>query len=263
MTTGVFGVGLGAASLDLPPLLSEIALRESGDAFAHACAVAPEHGAGTLVWVRRFDVAEFAVILEPDEPLSTARRSLYLGMVAMADALGAAVPPEKGVTFDWPDAIRLDGGLVGGARIAWAEGPETEPPAWMVFGGMIRTVVFGDSAGGYLDMGSSLEIEGVEEGDPKNLIESFARHLLVHVDRLNEHGFRKIGEDWLARLPRDGTASPGEPGSRPGAATRRGIDANGDLLVHGSGGGPAERRPLLPALAKPSWLDPESGMPWL
>ena len=38
---------------------------------------------------------------------------------ALADALAVHAPPEKPITFDWPDAIRVDGGLVGGARLAW------------------------------------------------------------------------------------------------------------------------------------------------
>ena len=40
-----------------------------GDAFAHATSIAAEQGAGTLVYVGRFDLAEFAVVLEPEEPL--------------------------------------------------------------------------------------------------------------------------------------------------------------------------------------------------
>ena len=34
----------------------------------------------------RFDLAEFAVVLEPDEPLRTARRAFYAGMVALTEA---------------------------------------------------------------------------------------------------------------------------------------------------------------------------------
>ena len=53
----------------LPPPFTLVTLREVGDAFAHAMTIAPEQGAGTLVYVGRFDLAEFAVVLEPDEPL--------------------------------------------------------------------------------------------------------------------------------------------------------------------------------------------------
>ena len=122
--------------LDLPPPFRLISLREVGDAFAHAIDVAPDEGAGTLVFVGRFDLAEFAVVLEPDEPLRTARRAFYAGMAALGDALAAQAPPEKPMGFDWPDAIRIDGGLVGGARLAWPQdADEDAPPSWLVFGG--------------------------------------------------------------------------------------------------------------------------------
>src|ERR1043166_9064813 len=100
--------------------------------------IAPEAGAGTLVYVGRFDLAEFAVVLEPDEPLRTARRAIYLGMTALLDALLAYSPPEKAVESGWPDAIHVDGGLVGGGRLGWPPGAaEDEPPDWLVFGAMI------------------------------------------------------------------------------------------------------------------------------
>src|SRR5262245_63799748 len=102
-----------AAALDLPPPFSAVMLREAGDAFAHAVEIAPEAGAGTLVWVGRFDLVEFALIVEPDEPLIQARRTFYAGMVALVDALLVHAPAEKLLALDWPDAIFIDAGLVG------------------------------------------------------------------------------------------------------------------------------------------------------
>ena len=100
--------------LDLPPGYREVALRELGDALAKAIEIAPEAGAGTLVWVGRFDLVELAVVLEPDEPLATARRAVFAGMNAAADALAAYCPPERPIEFAWPDSILFGGGLVGG-----------------------------------------------------------------------------------------------------------------------------------------------------
>ena len=71
-------------ALDLPPGFRTVFLREVGDAFAHAKAHAPELGAGTLVFVGRFDLAEFAVVLEPDEPLATAPASCWPSPMSMA-----------------------------------------------------------------------------------------------------------------------------------------------------------------------------------
>src|SRR5262245_9695735 len=149
-------------ALDLPPGYRVIMLREVGDAFAHARAHAADLGAGTLVYVGRFDLAEFAVVLEPDEPLRIARRAFYAGMVALGDALIAQAPPEKEIHYHWPDAIHVDLGLVGGGQFAWAEGKEEAPPQWLVFGGMIRTVSLGAEPG-LQPLATALEEEGFDD----------------------------------------------------------------------------------------------------
>ena len=81
------------APLDLPPGFTEVRLRELGDAYAHACSIAQTQGAGTLVWVGRYDLVEFAVVLEPDEPLASARRAHFAAMNALGDSIAAHCPP--------------------------------------------------------------------------------------------------------------------------------------------------------------------------
>ena len=237
-----------APALDLPPPFRLVTLREVGDAFDHATRIAATEGAGTLVYVGRFDLAEFAVVLEPDEPLRTARRALYAGMGALGDALAALAPPEKPITFDWPDAIRVDGGLVGGGRLAWpADADEGAPPAWLVFGAMIRTVSMLDEPG-LTPLSAALEDEGFSDAGSERLAEAFARHLMMATDTWQEAGFSALAKGYLERLPAE-------------RGMRRDIDANGDLLVRRTGGGQPERRALVGALTVASWLDPESGGP--
>ncbi len=232
-----------APALDLPPGFRLVTLREVGDAFAHAKAHAAELGAGTLVFVGRFDLAEFAVVLEPDEPLATARRAFYAGLAALGDALAAHAPPDKLIEFVWPDAIYVDTGLVGGAQLAWADGPENEPPAWLVFGGMIRTVSMAEGDPGLRPLSAALEEEGFEEFGAERLVESFARHLMVAIDAWNEYGFAAVAKNYLARLAADKGA-------------RRDIDDSGDLMARRIGKAEVERRSLVPALKAPTWLDP-------
>ncbi len=234
-------------ALDLPPGYRAIGLRELGDAYARAIEVAEDQGAGTLVWTRRFDLVEVAVVLEPEEPLATARRAFFAGMNAAADSLAAHCPPEKPITFAWPDTIMFDGGLIGGMRLAWPTGaPEGEPPQWLVLGLMMRLMMH---AGPASRDRTSLEAEGFDILEPRLLIGSFARHLMVHFHTWRENGFKSVGADYLARLT-------------PDRGARRGIDPNGDLLVHRLGkSGPAERQPLVQALATCGWLDPATGEP--
>ena len=236
-------------ALDLPPPFRLVTLREVGDAFAHARKVAAEEGAGTLVHVGRFDLAEFALVLEPEEPLQSARRALYAGLTALADALALAAPPERPITFDWPDAVRVDGGLVGGGRLAWPEGAdENAPPPWLVFGAVIRTVAMADEEPGVRPLSAALDEEGFDDLDSGRLVESFARHFMVAVDAWQEQGFGAVASNYLARLP-------------PESGVRRDLADNGDLLLRRMGNAAVERRPLLPALAQPSWLDPATGGP--
>ena len=226
-------------------------LRESRDAFAQAIEIAEESGAGTLTYVGRFDLAEFAVVLEPGERLRTARRAFYAGMVALTDALRAHAPPNKEIAIDWPDAIRVDGGLVGGGRLGWpSSAREDEPPRWLVFGAMIRTVAMTDRGAGVHPLASALDQEGFGEAGAVQIMESFARHLMLTTDTSQIDGFDAVAREFLLRLARE-------------RQTSRVIDDNGDLLVRRIGTDRTDRRDLRKGLLSPSWLDLELGGPCL
>jgi biotin-(acetyl-CoA carboxylase) ligase len=228
-----------------------VRLRESRDAFAHALGIADESGAGTLTYVGRFDLAEFAVVLEPSEPLRTARRAFYAGMVGLTDALRAYAPPNKEIAIGWPDAVRIDGGLVGGGRLGWSSSAkEDEPPRWLVFGAMIRTVAMTDKEAGVYQLASALDQEGFGEAGAVQLTESFARHLMCALDAWQTDGFDGIAREYLTRLVR-------EPN------TSRIIADDGNLLVRRIGTDGTDRRDLRKSLLSPSWLDPKLGGPRL
>jgi biotin-(acetyl-CoA carboxylase) ligase len=237
--------------MSLPPPFTLVRLRELGDAFAHAISLAPQQGAGTLVYVGRFDLAEFAVVLEPDEPLRQARLAFYAGMVALADALAALAQPETAIGIDWPDAISVNYGLVGGGRLAWPQGAsEDEMPAWLVFGGSVRTVSMTGAEPGLNPLVTALEEEGFTDVASNQVVEGFARHFMVALDAWKESGFDTVAKSYLERLPREEGLS-------------RAIDGNGDLLVRHRGIDGVERQNFLPQLGAPSWFDPEAKGPRL
>ena len=254
----IFGAGDGALTLDLPPGFEHVALREEETPFptlrksrrgAGPARSSPCSGSissnSPWCWSR-------------PEPLKTARRAFYACMNAMADSLAIHCPPERPVRFDWPDAMIFDNGLIGGGRLAWpADATDDQEPAWLVFGGMMRAAVVRgrDSAvslePGLWAVGTALEVEGFDAVDAQALVESFCRHLMVHVDRWSERGFGPIGRDFLARLT-------------PSEGLKRGIDGNGDLLSHAIGKpGEAERTDFLAAIGQCAWYDPETREPKL
>ncbi|WP_439575081.1 biotin/lipoate--protein ligase family protein [Phreatobacter sp.] len=240
------------ATLDLPPGLRTVALRESGDAFAHACRTAAEEGAGAIVWVRRFDVAEFAVILEPEDPLAVARKAFFLGMNALADAVAAHTPPDRGVSIAYPDTLRFDGGLVGGGRLGWPKrAAEDAPPDWLVFAGIVRVAFSDQVEPGKVPNAAALDEEGFEGGGPALIVEAFARHMMRQVDIWQHQGFGPVAADYVARLDKER------------AGDRLSLDDDGNLVTRRIVGGTEMRADLLAGLRQVNWLDRETGAPRL
>lgn len=239
-----------APALDLPPAYRLVTSRERGDAFAHARAVASEAGAGTFVWARRFDLLDIAVVLEPEEPLAAARRALFLGMTALAEAVGVHGTPEKAVTIAWPDTLLYDGARLGGARLAWPDDcREDDTPEWLVFGAMLIASKHGASDPGLTPESTSLDDEAFEPDATARIAESFARHLMAGFDDLHHEGFGPLMSRYRERL----AGAPGE---------RLALEENGDLVVR-SADGTEPRVALAAALRTPAWLDPATGTPRL
>jgi biotin-(acetyl-CoA carboxylase) ligase len=228
-------------ALDLPPPFRLVVLREAGDAFAHASAHAAELGAGTLVFVGRFDLAEFAVVFEPEETLARACCSFYAGMTALADALAALAPPETLITIEWPDRLKIGRRLVGGGRLGWPQSAdERERPDWLVFGAIIRLVSMRSEEAALDPLSTALADEGFGELGAERVVEGFARHLMVAIDCWQEGDFAAVGQSYLARL-------------RPERGVRRAIDASGDLRIERPGE-PVARLDLRAALTAPLWF---------
>lgn len=233
----------------LPPGFSAVALDRPGTALGHAAAIAAEAGAATLVHVRRSDVVEFAVVLQPDQPLAIARHAHYLGMNAVADALASHCPPEMGIGFRWPDAVFFDGGLIGGARLLAPEAAaEDAVPDWLVFGAMVRISARQDYEADPARRSVAMDETGFDTLDPVELIESFARHLMLGVSEWQALGIRSVARRWLERI-------------EPVEGQRHAIAPDGDLLV--ARGTSEERLSLARALELATWYDPVHAEPKL
>jgi hypothetical protein len=229
-------------AIDLPPPFRLLKLRETGDAFAHARSIAASEGAGTLVLAGRFDVVEFATVLEPDEALGSPRRAFYAGMHALANALAALAPPERPISIIWPDAIHVDGGLVGGGRLAWPENASNDDvPDWLVFGAFVRTANIAHDPLA-LAWTATLEEQGFASVSGEDLAARFARHLMSGIDAWQSVGFDVIARGYLDRL-------------KTGKGATASIAGDGDLLLKWRGSPDPERHSLRDALRQPSWLD--------
>jgi biotin-(acetyl-CoA carboxylase) ligase len=232
--------------LELPPVYRLVSVPER--AFDHACGLASDGGAGTFVFAERRDVLDFAVVLEPEEPLVLARRAIVAGMNALADAVASFSPPEKPITLSWPATILFDGGRLGGGRLQAPAGcGENETPEWLVFGAMLLAVPEEGMDPGAYPAATWLEEEGFERAEHPALAESFARHLMLAFDTWAEEGFAILERAYLDRL------------SEPADAAK--LEPNGDLRL--SGAKRPNRIALAPALQTAAWLDEGTGLPRL
>jgi hypothetical protein len=115
---------------------------------------------------------------------------------------------------------------------------------------MIRTVAIGEDEPGLRPLSSALEAEGFDDLGSGQLVESFARHLMVATDAWQEKGFGEIAKGYLARLA---FATSG---------VHCDLAENGDLLLRRMTAAEPERHALAQTLAQaPSWLDPATGGP--
>ncbi len=235
--------------LRFPPLIEPVRLRSVMIAFRAAIAGAQaageaHRGAGTLYYVGRFELIEFAIVLEPEEPLRLARKIFYAGMNALAEGIVRAVAPEKPITFRYPARWFLT------ARWSVAAG-------WRSHRARMRTR---RRIGWYLVPWSgrwlpgcrcrmspeitTLDEEGFDAWNPPEFAASFSRHFLVEIDSWHERGFAGIGPRYLSRL------------EKPKTGARYGIDENGDLIVDPPPGQVGQRVAFAPALNKADWYDP-------
>ena len=221
---------------DLPSLFAPVvALREGGDAFARAAALAPERGAGTLVWVRAYARAEAAVVLEPEMPLGPARLAFHAAANALADALASLAPPEVGVALRWPGTAVVNLGECGSVRLAAPPGAaEDAVPDWLVVGMELRLAFPTGYEPGRAPETTALVEEGFEEIGPADLTAAWARHLMAGLDEWQARGPQRLAERYLARLL-DEAETPD---------LRRGIDPGTGALVLDRAGAARERRPL-------------------
>lgn len=241
---------LAQPRLDLPPAFSLISPPQRVTAHQFAIDQAEDHDAGTLVWAPRPYILEFAVILAPEEPLQSARRAIFLCMSALADALASVCLPEKRISFGWPDTILYDGARLGGGRLAWPPNcREDDVPDWLVFSAMLIASKREAGDPGWTPESTSLEEERCLEGNHGELVELFARYLLLGFDGWADQGFTPAAERYLHRLVTE----------QSGKAV---IEANGDLLITPQGK-EAKRWPLWEALLAPAWLDVQTGKPRL
>ena len=234
-----------------PPLLAGHPVKAPQRPFEYACRQAGRGtvGAGDLVWSRDTSRAACAIILEPDVALPVALQMNALAQVAVADCLGALLPPAVAVHHRWPGTILVNGAAAGEVRLATPATPAGGVPEWMVIGMSLRLIHdHRDKEPGELPGETSLAEEGGGDLTRTDILQSFAAHFLTWLNTWQDDGFRPIHESWMARAEGDGT-SPMlvEKNGAQQAVHVLGLDEEGGLIIRADQG-PARALPLTDAV---------------
>lgn len=207
-----------------PPMLRGKETLPGTDPFAKAVAEAAlGTDPGLIVWEPSAEALRAALVLAPEAPLERSVGIAFAVALGLGDAIGALAPPEVAVHYEWPDGIRINGGLCGRLRVAAStEDPRAEPD-WLVVGVELRFLPPGPEEPGLRPDETCLVEEGCGELAPRLLLESWSRHTLVWIHRWLDEGFRPIHEAWRARAWKLG-------GELPEGGIFLGLDELGGML---------------------------------
>ena len=182
----------------MPPLFRALAVTPDVDPFERGLNAAAEGAeAGTVLWSIGQERCQAAVVLAPEHSLEDSLPIVLVTMLGLGDALGALLPPVVALTFGWPDRIEVNGGVVGGVRMASARTEKPgDVPDWIVvgYGIAVQSRADGESGSGRTTLADQgCEIACID------LVEHFARHFLSWINRWQEDGVAPVRQAWLSR----------------------------------------------------------------
>jgi BirA family biotin operon repressor/biotin-[acetyl-CoA-carboxylase] ligase len=243
-----------------PPLLRGRPVEAPRKPFEEACSRADrgELDAGDLLWSRDSARAECALILEPEIPLRRAVQMGPLMHVALADCLGALLPPRVGVHVRWPRTILLNGAKAGETRIFSAPALREDVPEWLVVGFSLWLVHdFGGREPGEALGETSFAEEGAGELTRTEILQSFSAHFLAWLNIWQDDGFRPVHDAWVGRV--EGREAPVEivHGAERIYARVLGLDEEAGLIIAPGAGGTR----TLPLLDEPQTWAREPAAP--
>ncbi|MFC6687852.1 biotin/lipoate--protein ligase family protein [Jhaorihella thermophila] len=210
-----------------PPLMRGEAVAGRADPFERALALAALGcDGGTVVHNVQADRLRAAIVFAPEVALEDAMAMLPVCGVGFQNALGALAPPEVAVHLTWAGGIRVNGAGCGFLRAAASTRDPAEVPDWLVVGLEVPLLQTEAEPGRRPDM-TALYDEGCAEVDPVRLLESWARHTLVWINRWSDEGNAAVHDVWIGLVPNVGEEV--QQGGRRGVFL--GVDERFGMLI--------------------------------
>lgn len=179
-----------------PPLFSGLEVRGALDPMDKARSEAALGcDAGLIVYNAAANVLHAAIVFAPEVPLRSAVAMLPVCGVGFQNALGALAPPEVAVHLEWDGALRINGASCGRLKMdAAGRDPDAEPD-WLIVGLELPLTMAGQNPGATPDA-TVLYEEGCADVASLDLLEAWARHTLVWINRWSEGGNKALHDEW-------------------------------------------------------------------
>ena len=221
-----------------PPLMRGMEVGHGADPALKACAEAAMGcDPGLICYAQADDALRAALVLAPEMPLEQAMAVLPLCGVALQNALGALAPPEVAVHLDWDGGVRVNGASCGRLSVAASTADPGAEPDWLVIGLHIPFIPPETAAEGEDPDVTALHLEGCAELSPLQLLESWARHALHHLHRLeDEAGRAALHRDWRGLVWKMGEDASVAQGGAALSGTFLGVDEDFGMLLRVEGG---------------------------
>ncbi|WP_457650575.1 DUF4444 domain-containing protein [Profundibacter sp.] len=180
-----------------PPLFQGQEVEGATDPFDKACALAALGcDSGVLVYNISADRLRAAIVFAPEVPLEQAMSVFCTCGIGFQNALGALAPPEVAVHLGWTGELRVNGGVAGTLRAAASTNDPAAEPDWLVIGLTVDLIPPSEDDPGNQPDSTALYLEGCGDVSPIRLLESWARHTLVWINRLMEDGNQALHAEW-------------------------------------------------------------------
>ncbi len=220
-----------------PPLLSGYPVAGESDPLDAAIAQAALGcDAGLVVYNLGASELRASIIFAPEVPLEDAMAMLPACGIGFQNALGALAPPEVAVHLDWAGGIKINGASCGHLRAISSTADPAQVPDWLVIGLELPLWPASDGPAsdrpGHTPEQTALYAEGCADVDAKALLESWARHTLVWINRWSGEGTGPLHNEWRGLVP--GIGEEANQGELSG--TFLGVDERFGMLLRDQNG---------------------------
>lgn len=179
-----------------PPLFSGLRVEEKQEPMDVAVGQAVRGcDSGLIVYSIGAYILKAAMVFAPDVPLNKAMAMLPICEIGFQNALGALAPPEVAVHFQWDGGIRVNGAKCGRFSTTSSNQSPACVPDWIVIG-LTLPLWPPEGDGGETPDETALYAEGCVDVDAIALLESWAKHTLVWINRWIDDGPSPLHAEW-------------------------------------------------------------------